>query len=436
VRAGGWRCALAVAASAVAMLVAACGNSDGGTPTNGQSTAAAPTAQTGSSTGKSSFSQENPGKADVDRSGEVIKIGFSNDGAGPIAVPEFLIGVQKAVDLVNRSGGVNGAKIKLYPCTSESTPESAINCANKSVEQGVALHYAGLDLGGDAALPVLQRAGVPYVTTVAWSAGMQKNPNAHILELGSATFTKLAVEVIKQRGVKSVSNVQDGGPAAKFTFDKLLKPAADKAGLKAYANFVNPANPDWSAAVTAAAARNAGAVLGFTSEDGCTKLVTAAKKVAFKGLVFAGSCSSFIKALGDQSVGTYTVGLNFLPEYAQYAPPELKRNIETYQQAMSGQEKHLNGFAAWSFSGLMELRSLLETIPKGPIDAKAVAAAFANAKVLPGFLGSQLRCNDHLLPSEPTVCRNDGVPLQVVEDGGQLVRKPLYKENYGVLTTG
>src|SRR5436190_21354203 len=102
----------------------------------------------------------------------------------------------------------------------------------------------------------------------------------------------------------------------------------------------------------------------------------------------------------------------------------------------AGQDKYLLGYAPWSFSTMMEFRSILETIPAGKIDGRAIGAAFKRATATPGFLGPRLECAKHPVPKEPAVCRGDSIALQVVKQGGEVVRKPVYSKNYGFIALG
>jgi branched-chain amino acid transport system substrate-binding protein len=419
--------------------VAGCGSSSG----SGAAKAATPggvtneaATQSGAAAGvqpitDQEFSQGNPEKADVNRSGEVIRLGYTNDESGPLAIPAFRAGSEAAVKYINDHGGVNGAKIELDACLTAGTPESSINCANKFVEHGDAVYVAGLDLGSDSVLPILKRAGMPYVSSNAWGAAVKTDPIAHILETGQTALAAASFEVMKSKGVGSMSVVQYGGPSGEDFVNSTAKPLGQTYGIKVSSNLADPSSPNWASAVEAANATGAQAILGYNSEQGCTQTIQAAKQVAFQGLVFAGSCQEFLATLGSGAAGVYSSAQVYQPGYVGFAPTPIRGNMNVYEQAMkaAGQGADVSGYAAWSFSTMMELRSILETVGKGPIDAKSVSAAFASAQSTPGFLGPRLHCAEHLVKTEPTACRDNSIPLQVVKQAGVFVQRPVYPGN-------
>jgi branched-chain amino acid transport system substrate-binding protein len=417
---------------AAASVATGCGStSDDATTASGKgaSTAAKTAVPATPATGvpASAFSQDNPGKADVDRKGQVIRLGYVNDEIGPIAIPAFRIGSEQAVKYINSHGGVNGATVQLDICKTAGTPESSINCANKFIQNGDVAYVAGIDLGTDAVLPALKKAKLPYVSSNMWGAAVKTDPNAHVLEAGAGPLAAVDFEVMKAKGITSADNVQLGGPSGTFAYEGTFKGLGKSYGIKTSADQANPTSPDWSAAVQAAATRGVGAIFGFISEQGCTQMVQAARQASFNGLIFAGACSDFIKTLGDAAVGTYTSAQLYEPDYAQSAPPEIQANLKAYEAAMTaaGQQKLVPGYAALAFSSMVELSKILELVPGAKVDAAGVAKAFNKKTSTPGFLGPRLTCADHPIKAEPSACRADVLALQVVKDGGAVVRKPV-----------
>jgi len=124
------------------------------------------------------FSTTNAHKATVDRTGQTIKIGLSNDEAGSFSLPEFRIGAEVGAKYVNDHGGINGAKIELTECTSDASPEGAVNCANQFVEKKVDIASYGIEVAIDAGLPVYDGANIPLVTPAAYGSKQRTDPNA------------------------------------------------------------------------------------------------------------------------------------------------------------------------------------------------------------------------------------------------------------------
>jgi branched-chain amino acid transport system substrate-binding protein len=417
------------------VLVAACGgdnkSSSSGTAaaaTTAAATTAAATATTGGAA--TSGAATTTGAAKVDRKGETITIGYINNEGGAFSLPEFRVGGEVAIDAINKAGGVNGAQIKVSMCLSDASPEGSINCANKFVDEKVSLVYVGIDVASDAILPVLKQANIPFVTSNSWGTAQRSDPNSHILHTAASAFTVAPLKTLKDLGAKNVAVVVENTPAGQDFLKNVVTPIGEqKLGLKVQPILVDPTNADYASAVQTAQSAGADGIWGQLTENGCISFATATNQLGFKGPVVVGSCTAYIQALGDKAVGTYTQGDVFIPEIAKYAPPEIQARLKTYTDNMTaaGQQKYLNGFAVAPYSAMYELKSILETIPAGPIDSAAITKAFADAKTSPGYLGPDLHCGQPPWPTEPSHCRADILVYKVIkDDSGNVVRQPVY----------
>ena len=106
---------------------------------------------------------------------------MANNEGPALSLPEFRHGVEVAVDYVNANGGINGAEIEIIECINDGSPEGSVNCANQFVDEGAVAYFAAIDVGADAALPILTSAGIPYVSTEPWGATQKTDPNSWIL---------------------------------------------------------------------------------------------------------------------------------------------------------------------------------------------------------------------------------------------------------------
>ncbi len=374
--------------------------------------------------------------APTSRTGETIKIGYANNEGGVFSLPEFRIGGEVAVDYINKNGGVNGAKIDLVGCLADASPEGSINCANRFVEQKVTIAYTGIDVASDAQLPILTKAGIPFVSSNSWGTAQRNDPNSFILHAAGSAFTLAPLKTFQDLKLNKIAVLLEDTPSGQDFIKTVIKPIGEgKLGMKITAITVDPANPDWNAAVTTAIASAPDAIWGQLTEPGCIGLVTATSALGYKGPVFAGSCSVYMQVLGDKSVGTYTSGDVYLPEAKATAPPKIQKNLDLYVANMkaAGQEKYTTGFALAPYSAFFELKSILETI-KGPITPESVKAAFAAAKDIPGHLGPNLHCADHPWTSEKSHCRADILVWKVVAGPSGPVREPAYKDPQNYLS--
>jgi branched-chain amino acid transport system substrate-binding protein len=433
------------------VLAAACGDDDdsSGAPATSAAGAAAPAAtsapsgssgasetSSASETAASSgiaFSASSAHKADVDRTGETIKIGLSNDEGGAFSLPEFRIGAEVGAKYVNDHGGINGAKIELVSCLSDASPEGATNCANQFVEKKVDIASYGIEVAIDAALDVYSQAKIPLITPAAYGTKQRSDPNATIIGSAAGAYAVWPLKAFKDLGATDVAFIAENQPSSQNFID-LLNKWAPELGVKIVSTtLVDPGNPDYTAAVQTGMSKGATAIWGFVSEPGCIAFVTAAKQLAYDGVTMAGACSQYIQTLGQQSVDTLNLIDAYFPDVAASAPANIQANLKTYADAMkaAGQEKYINGFAALSFSFMQDLKTLLETIPEGPINAESIAKAQHTDQSLPSFNAADFNCGVKVWPAEPSYCRAGLLILKVIDKNGTLVREPLSKENNG-----
>jgi branched-chain amino acid transport system substrate-binding protein len=441
-----------VAALAAVGLLAACGSdnsSSSSTTKAAAATSAAGSAATtaggavtstggGASTAAGAtsgitFSPSNTHKANVDRTGQTIKIGLSNDEGGSFSLPEYRVGAEVGAKYVNDHGGINGAKIQLDTCLSDASPEGAVNCANKFVSDKVDIASYGIEVSIDAALDTYSGAKIPLITPAAYGTKQRTDPNATSFGSAAGAYAVWPLTAFKNLGATKVAFIVENTPSAVNCID-LLHKWAPQVGVDIVSEtLVDPANPDYSAAVQTGISKGATAMWGFLSEPGCTAYVTAVDQLQYNGVKMAGACSQYMSVLGDKAVGTLNLIDTYFPDMIASAPPNIQANLKTYEDAMkaAGQDQYINGFATLSFSFMQDLKTLLETIPAGPINADSIAKAKNTDQWLPAFNGPDYNCGAKVWPAEPAYCRAGLMILKVVKQNGQLFRVPLGTDNYG-----
>lgn len=362
--------------------------------------------------------------APVDRTGEVIRVGYVNNEGGTITLPQLRIGGEVAIDVINRAGGIDGAVIEPVVCLSDGTPEGAINCAAKLIEEDVVMAYMGVELGSEASLGLWLDAGIPYVSSHSWGPTERNSPGAFLLHVATGAFAVGPAKTFSELGIGHIAVVVQHSSTALDFMDSVIAPVLEHYGIDMTRVVVDLAAPDWAAAIAAAQSAGVEGMMGQLDEFGCIGMVGSAAASGFDKPIFAGSCTLYIDVLGPAAVGTYTQGDQWTPWVAEFAPPEIQERLAEYSEHMTaaGHEHHIDGFAVAPYGAWREIEFILETI-EGPITAESITDAFANAGPTPGWFGPDLRCGQAPWPPESSHCMSHIMVWQVVEDDDGTLRR-------------
>lgn len=412
-----WRLAAIVGAST--LLAVACGGSD---DSEGAPATEAPAASEAPAESSAPAASEAPA-GDVDRTGQTIKIGYVNNDA---LSASFRIGGQVAIDWINANGGIHGATIEVVECNADGSPEGSINCANKMIEENVAMAYTGLDVGSDAAIPIYSSAGIPYVTSNGWGPVQENDPIATILHAASGSYFLNPLSYFKDQGILKTGTFFTDNPAGQ-AYQPIIQEYSEKLGMETISQIVDSNTPDFTTAIAALQSQGVEAIWGIMTEPNCIGFVTAARQLGFTGPVFAGSCSFYINLLKELAVGTLTQGDLYVYDAYDDAPAEIQARLDEYAKAMtdSGNEAEIVGFAQPVFGAWMELRTILESIPGDQeITAESILAAINSGTVFPGWFGPDLQCGAKLWPDATQACHATNAVYEVVQrDDGTMGRK-------------
>lgn len=339
------------------------------------------------------------------RSGETIKVGYVNTEAGALSFPQFRVGGEVAIDAINAAGGINGAQIEVVSCLSDGTPEGAINCANQLIEADVVMAYMGIELASEAAIGLWVDAGIPYVSSNSWGTTEKNSPNAFLLHAAAGAFAVGPAKTFEDLGVESTAVIFEDNPGYQVFLDEAVEPVFSYYGIEYEPIIVNPQAPDWTAAVATAEAAGVDAIWAQLSEPGCLGLIGATTAAEWDKPVFAGSCSSYVDALGDAAVGTYLQTDVWPVSAKSHASPEVQDRIDEFVELMTaaGHQDMIGAYAQFPYGSWREIEPILESID-GPIDAASVLDAFTNAGTTPGWFGPDLRCGLAPWPPESSHC--------------------------------
>ncbi|WP_192808944.1 ABC transporter substrate-binding protein [Actinomadura montaniterrae] len=357
-----------------------------------------------------------------------IAVGYVNRESASGGLPEWRYGGLAAIDYINAHGGIGGVKIKPIVCLTDASPEASINCANQFVDKGVALEFMGLDVGSDAALPILKSAGIPFVATVAAGTVQLSDPDSFMFG-GLGPDAASLVQALKDSGAKRVTIVIYAGLPAQKATAATVKSMGARAGLQVATLEVPASNADWTASVASALTSRPDGFLLATRENDCTNMLRALKAAKYKGVTAAVGCTEYLKTLGKDAPRTLAGVQAWTPDLRRYAPAEVMPRLDVYQSAMKAighADLADTAGASRTFSGWMQLAEILRGI-HGPVDAASVKKALQGAADVPGYLGPDLHCGRKVWPSQPSVCSAQEMLLRIVPGPTGLRREPMSK---------
>lgn len=348
--------------------------------------------------------------------GAPVVIGFLDQEKGAVAFPDFGAGARAARAYLNaKLHGINGRSLKFVECSTDGSPETSIDCANRFVQAKVVAVLEGLDFGADAALPILKAAGIPLVGHTAFGAAQLVSKNAFFFGAALPAFGASPLKLMsKTLGVKSVVYMGQDNAVVRAFADSGVVPPAKRLGMKITTLFYSATNPDFTQTVTTALASHPDALFFTAPEPDCTGLVAAIRQVGFKGPVFAGSCTAFIGAESQSAEGVYTSNDLWAPSAAASAPKDKAAQLKTFVTQMKKRSpKYVtSGFAQFSFSSTMDIAAILRNV-KGKITAASVTRQLRATRKLPSFMGQPISCDGHQWPGQPSACASGVIEFRV-----------------------
>jgi branched-chain amino acid transport system substrate-binding protein len=327
--------------------------------------------------------------------GEPLQVGFVNMEVGAQSLPELRIGAEVGATYVNEQlGGIAGRPVTYLRCDVEASPAAAIDCANKMVEAKVAFVREGVDVAGDAMLPILSSAGIPLVGHVAFGPKQLTDPDAFFLGVPTPAGALAPLQYFAGTGRHSVAFVVADLPGAR-ALPLFIAPVAAKLGLAVTSAFYPPDSPDWNVLVAAAMAHRPDVIaVPLATENDCTGFVRAARGAGYAGGLFAGSCSTFVTSVGHDAAGVVTYSDRWRPEASADAPEPTRSELQTFVDAMksAGQSRSAVGLAPLAFGDTIDLARILSAV-EGPLDGRSVAAALHATRDFDTFAGPAITCD-------------------------------------------
>ncbi|MGW0949972.1 ABC transporter substrate-binding protein [Streptomyces sp. NPDC002623] len=233
--------------------------------------------------------------------------------ASGFSLPSIPMGAQVAVDEINASGGVGGRKLKLVTCNDENDPNKAMQCARQAIKDKVTALVGGLSLFEAQIVPIVDRAGIPWVGLSAASSYTSKN----LFLTGSeaaTTFTGVGAALTEQ-GCKNVAILNSATPVAKVNAAQFTA-GVESGGGRIVGTVTAPTSgADWAPTVAAVLAKHPDCIASATAPTDSGPFITALAssgqdvKVA---LASGGMPASLVKQLGKTADGVLVID-TYLP---------------------------------------------------------------------------------------------------------------------------
>ncbi len=286
-------------------------------------------------------------------SADTILIGQSAALSGPAEElgKEMKSGAEAYFDAINKSGGINGRKIKLVSVDDGYEPERAATNTKKLIteEKVLALFgYVGTPTS-NAALPIFTAAKVPFIGAFTGAQSLRDPFNRYIFNVRASYFdeTEQIVGHLVQQGIKRIAVFYQNdayGKAGLAGVERAMK----KRMLDIAATATVERNTvDVSAAVGTLAKSKTDAVIMISAYKSCAAFIKAMKQAGgyqqFWNVSFVGS-KALSNELGDDGRGVQ------ISQVVPFPWSDVNPVVRDYQKRIGGPEKYsftsLEGFIA------------------------------------------------------------------------------------------
>ena len=351
------------------------------------------------------------GDPDSGLTGEPIMVGLINQEDTPVgSFPELRRGAESAVRHVNNDlGGVGGRPIRLDPCATKGTAESSQACATKLAGAKPVAVLGGVDLGATGSLPVLEKAGIPYVGGSP-QLGEELTASGSFMLTGGTVADLLgqADYALDDLHAKKIGALYVDLPGVLTTVVKAsevvlrLKGATDVKLVAAKAD-----EADFAPALKAVSKSEPDVIFVVFPAQSCARIMQTAKSLGVTAKMFYPSvCASrsVVNAAGDGAVGAYFAS-GYLP-FGDPAPDVTTWRERTKAESVVSQA---------GFSVVMDLHALLTKQPGADISPAGVTAALKATKDQPGYMAHPYTCDGKQVPLLKAVCNADVRILQYRE---------------------
>lgn len=391
---------------------AACSSSSSSTASSGAASSA-----TGSAVGAASASSPPaalsgffPG---TKATGTPVKIGLiNNEGSSPTAEPSLGDAAVAAADYANAElGGIGGHPITVDRCSETEDTASATACANQMVQDQVAAVVIGTTGYGSSMVPIITKAGIPYVSVTAAAPAEGTTPGTFMWSGGYVATLGGFAKYAEQQGYKKVTAYAIDTPASLAGASELGGPLFKAAGVGLTVSPVPAGVPDATSQVTAGLQSKPDAVAIIADEGTCTSILKALNVVdptIPKMVITSCMTTAALQALGSAMNGVKVFGAS--------APQAKDSEGELYQYVMAKYAPKANptGYTVTGYQSMLGLVRATEGL-KGNPTPQSITAAIKEAKSVPLPAGGGLTftCDGKAVTGQPSDCSSGEVVVTV-----------------------
>ena len=402
------RAPLVLLAAATLITAAACSSSS--SSSNSSSTSSSPgTASSGGSV-PAALKADFPGKK---ATGTPVKVGLiNNEGSSPVAEPSTGDAAVAAADYANAElGGIAGHPIQVDRCAENEDTASATACANKMVQDKVAVVVIGTTGFGNTMVPIIAKAGIPYVSATGSSSDELTTPGTFMWTGGFPADLGGMAKYAAQHGYKKVTAFVIDTPSALAGAQAVGGPLFKAAGVGFSVEPVPPAVADATSQVTAGLSGKPGAAAIVADASTCTSILQALNTVqpGIPRLVNTSCLNvSTLTALGSAMNGVNVFGRSD----TQSTAPE----AQLYRYVMTRYYPTANptGDTVTGYQGMLGLIRATGGLTGEPTPATISAAIKAAKNIpLPAGAGLTFTCDGKQFPNLASNCSAGDVVLTV-----------------------
>jgi branched-chain amino acid transport system substrate-binding protein len=403
------RAPLVLLAAATVAGAAACSSSSGTANSSGGGSTATASGSSNSSP-PAALASYFPGKK---ATGTPVKIGLiNNEGSSPVAEPSTGDAAVAAADYANAElGGIAGHPIQVDRCSENEDTASATACANKMVQDKVAAVVVGTTGLGNTIVPIITKAGIPYVSATGSSSAELTTPGTFMWTGGFPADLGGMAKYAAQHDAKKVTAFVINAPSALAGAQAVGGPMFKAAGVGFSIEPVPAAVADATPQVTAGLSSKPGAAAIVADASTCTSILQALATVDPTIPRLANtSClnTSTLTALGSTTNGVKVFGRS--------ATQSDDSEAQLYRYVMVKYYPTANptGDTVTGYQGMLGLVRATAGLTGEPTPASITAAIKAAKNVpLPAGAGLTFTCNGKQFPGLPSNCSAGDVVLTV-----------------------